>query len=223
MQALKSPNPSEEKPPVQTPTESPPTLTLTITPTQTSTATSTATPTYSLPLLTFQGDVNCRRGPGFAYQIVHTYQENDTAEIVGKHPDSDFWVVKQPSGEGTCWVTGEFATATGSLWTIPTMTPPPTNTPSPPKAPTLKQFNYACQWNGTNTTMTMTIQWSDWADNETGYRIYRNGVVVVDLAANTTTYTDTFTTSATQTINYAIEAYNSTGSSGRATFSASCQ
>lgn len=215
--AIEAQSPSETSPPTNTPTNSLPTLTPT--PTQTS----TPTPTYALPLLTFEGDVNCRGGPGLDYKIVYTYNEGETAEIIGKHPIEDFWVVKNPSGEGDCWVVGEFASATGSLWTLSTMTPPPTETPSPPTAPTLQEYNYTCEWNGTNTIMTMTITWSDWANNESGYRIYRDEVQIADLGTNTTTYTDSVAVDSTQTVTYGIEAYNSTGSSGQATFSASCQ
>ena len=223
MEAIGTQRPAATSTSTSTSPKTPPTATVTPTPTATPTATSTPTPTYALPLLTFEGDVNCRSGPGLDYIIVYTYDENETAEIVGKHPSSDFWVVKNPSGEGACWVVGEYASASGSLWAIPTMTPPPTETPSPPAAPTLKEYNYACAWNGSNTTMTMTIKWSDWADNESGYRIYRNGVMIADLGANTTTYVDIFAVDSTQSVSYGIEAYNSTGSSGQATFSASCQ
>ncbi len=217
MEAIESQHPTETITPTNTPTQLPPTATFT------PTVTSTPSPTYALPLLSFEGDINCRSGPGLDYEIIDTYKKGAEAEIVGKHPSSDFWVVKDPNGSGTCWVVGEYASASGSLWTVPTVTPPPTRTPSPPAAPTLQEFNYSCAWNGTNTTMTISIEWSDWANNESGYRIYRNGIVIADLGANTITYTDIFAVAAEQTVNYGIEAYNSTGSSGQATFSASCQ
>lgn len=215
--AVEAQTPADAQTPTETPTKPPPTLT------STSTPTNTPTPTYAMPLLTLEGDVNCRRGPGLDYRILYTFSKDETAEIVGKHPSEDFWVVKQPNSENVCWVVGEYASASGSLWTLPTMTPPPTETPSPPKAPTLQEYNFNCAWDGTNTTMTMTITWSDWANNEDGYRIYRNGELIAELGANTTTYVDTFPTEATQTINFGIEAHNSTGSSGQATFSESCQ
>jgi len=219
MEPLEAQPPTETSVPATIAAKSPPTATATAT----ATVTGTPTPTYVLPLLTFEGDTNCRSGPGLNYNIIITFAEGDTTEIVGKHPSSDFWVVKNSYGEGTCWVVGEFASASGSYETVPTEMPPPTEPPSPPTAPTLQEYNYACEWNGSNTIMTMTIKWSDWADNESGYRIYRNGVVIADLGANTTTYVDASAVDPTQPVNYGIEAYNVSGSSGQATFSASCQ
>lgn len=194
-----------------------------LTPTSTSTATMTPTPTYTLPMLKFEGDTNCRNGPGLSYEIIATYREGEKTEILGKHPSENFWVVKPPYGEGICWVTGEFTSVTGSHWAVPTMTPPPTNTPSPPTAPTLQEFNYTCNWDGSNTNMTMNMTWSDRAKNESGYRIYRNGTMIADLNANTTTYVDIAVVDPQQLITYEIEAYNPSGVSARATFSASCQ
>ncbi|OQX61149.1 MAG: hypothetical protein B6I38_09375 [Anaerolineaceae bacterium 4572_5.1] len=217
MEAVKAQPPTATNAPTHTPTKLPPTLTATIT------LTTTPTPTYALPILSFEGDTNCRSGPGLNYEIIGTYIEGEKAEILGRHPSEDFWVVKAPYGEGDCWVVGDYASASGSYLVVPTMTPPPTNTPSPPIAPTLQEYNYACNWDGSQTNMTMTMVWSDWADNEDGYRIYRNGVLIIDLSANTTTYVDVVAVNLTQTITYGIEAYNSSGVSGQATFSASCQ
>lgn len=217
MESLEAQPPTETKAPTNTPTKSPPTLTAT------ATSTATPTPTYALPILSFEGDTNCRSGPGLNYEIIGTYIEGEKAEILGKHPSENFWVVKSPYGEGDCWVVGDYASASGSYLVVPTMTPPPTNTPSPPTAPTLQEYNYACNWDGSNTNMTMTMTWNDWANNESGYRIYRNGVLIIDLGTNTTTYVDIVVVNLTQTVTYAIEAYNSSGVSGQATFSASCQ
>jgi hypothetical protein len=36
----------------------------------------------------------------------------------------------------------------------------------------------------------LTLQWVDAADNETGYRVYRDGVLLATLSANSTSYTD---------------------------------
>lgn len=213
--AVEAQRPTKTIAPTNTATNPPPTATFT--------PTMTASPTYAVPFLSFEGDTNCRSGPGLDYEIIYTYKTGAEVEIIGKHPSSDFWVVKDSNSAETCWVTGEYTSASGSLWAVPTVVPPPTSTPTPPKAPTLQTFNYSCAWNGTNSTMTMSMEWRDWADNESGYRIYRNGIVVADLGANTITYTDIFAVAAEQTVNYGIEAYNSTGSSGQATFSASCQ
>ena len=37
----------------------------------------------------------------------------------------------------------------------------------------------------------ITLNWTDNADDETGYKIYRNGTFIYQTEANATTYTDT--------------------------------
>lgn len=206
---------SETEIPAETPT-------LANTPTK-SLPTVTITPTYSLPVLSINENTNCRSGPGEDYEIVTTYISGAKAEIVGKHAKSNYWVVKNHNGQGTCWIWGEYTTASGSHWTVPTMTPPPTKTPSPPAAPSLQDYNFFCAWNGSNNDLSITIKWTDKANNETGYRIYRDGAVIVDLGANTTAYTDIFAVDGGQTVSYAVVAYNTSGSAGLATISAACQ
>ena len=107
----------------------------------------------------------------------------------------------------------------------PTVSPllTPTKTPSPPAAPTLKNYNFSCSWNGNNNDLSIVIQWNDKANNETGYRIYRNGVEIISLGANMTTYTDIFAVGSGVVVNYAIEAYNLAGKSGQIILSATCQ
>ncbi len=184
--------------------------------------TPTITPTYSPPRLEIKASSECRNGPGQEFKIVTTLQAGERVEIVGKHPSEDYWVVKNPRGSGTCWVQGQNATPTGSHWTAPTVSPPPTRTPSPPARPSLKRYEFFCTWNGANNDMRMTITWTDRADNETGYRIYRNGVVIADLPPNTTTYVDVFAVNSGVPVTYGIEAYNDAGGSGRTTFSDAC-
>jgi len=113
--------------------------------------------------------------------------------------------------------------------TLPTMTPAPTGSPtptenaSPPTAPSLQKYNFFCSWNGSNTEMEITIQWTDKSDNELGYLIYRNGEEIANLIPNTVVYTDTFAVSTGQAVNYAIGAYNNSGISGQFTLSATCE
>ncbi|RME87824.1 MAG: SH3 domain-containing protein [Anaerolineae bacterium] len=200
----------------------PPLGTPTLPPTPTSSPTPTITPTYSPPRLQINAASDCRKGPGQEYDIVTTLQAGERVDITGKHPTEDYWVVKNPRGSGTCWVRGEHATLSGSHWTVPTVSPPPTRTPSPPARPSLKHYEFVCTWNGVNNDMRMTITWTDRADNEAGYRIYRNGVVIADLAPNTTTYVDVFAVNSGVPVTYGIEAYNVAGGSGQATFSDAC-
>src|SRR4026207_673000 len=77
--------------------------------TPTSLPTNTATPTYSMPMLTIREATNCRTGPGQPYEIIVTYQINQTLEIAGRYDPGNFWLVKSAeSPTGTCWLWGEY-------------------------------------------------------------------------------------------------------------------
>ncbi len=67
----------------------------------------------------------------------------------------------------------------------------------------------------TSAEYTVTIGWDDVAENEDGYRVYRDGELIVELEANTESYQDEPPGSGPYT--YAVEAHNSTGSSQQVT------
>ncbi len=189
-----------------------PTLTLTRTPTP------TITPTYSTPLLKVNASTNCRSGPGQTFDILTTFNPGATVEIVGRYPQDNYWIVKNPNG-GICWIWGEYSTATGSHWTVPSMTPPPAPTQSPPVPPGNLRYNFSCTLAGEVTT---SLTWTDRANNEQGYRVYRNGTQVAKLPANATAHVDTFI-SAGGLISYGVSSFNAAGNSAQATISFSCQ
>jgi hypothetical protein len=178
----------------------------------------TLTPTYSTPILKVNESTNCRSGPGQSFEILITFQPGTTVEIVGRYPQDNYWVVKNPNG-GTCWIWGEYSTATGSHWTVPSMTPPPAPTQSPPAPPGSLEYEYSCTLAGEVTT---SLTWTDRANNEQGYRIYRNGMLVAELSANTTAYLDTFI-SGGGLISYGVSSFNAAGNSAQATISFSCE
>ncbi len=193
------------------------------TPSPTASLTPTITPTYSIPILRINESTNCRTGPGQDYEIVFTFLPGASTEIVAHYPADNYWVVKLPNSNNTCWVWGEYATPSGSYWAVPSTTPPPTATQVPPAAPRGLTYNYFCTYNGVNIDATTTLTWKDMADNETGYRVLRLGTAIVQLPANSTTYTDTYAVNAGDTITYSIVAFNSSGSSQSGTINFSCQ
>ena len=182
-------------------------------------ATGTITPTFSVPILTILESTNCRTGPGEAYQIVVTYREGKQLEVVGRSESGDFWLVKAPeSPTGTCWLWGEFVEVTGSSGAVPSVVAPPTGTNPPPQQVILENWEFFCSGG----TLNITIIWFDRADNETGYRIFRNGEAVADLPANTTTYAESTDLPAGQWAEYYIQVLTPNGSANSSIMRMTC-
>lgn len=180
-------------------------------PTNSPEPTITVSPTYSVPMLTVKESTNCRTGPGEDYQIVFTYLSGKKLEIVGRYDIGNFWLVKSgESSTGTCWLWGEYVEVTGSYWAVSSVTPPPTATSAPPRAPSIQEWNFSCNAG----TLTFTVNWKDNATGEAGYRIFRNSESLVELPANSTTFTDEFNLSGdlNQSVEYYIQAYGPSGS-----------
>jgi hypothetical protein len=59
--------------------------------------------------------------------------------------------------------------------------------------------------------MEVTFTWKDNADNETGYRILRNGEMIAELPENSTQFFDRMVLPSGQSATYQIEAYNPIG------------
>jgi len=200
--------------PSLTSTASTPVITATASPrpTQTSTSvvspTTSITPTYSVPMLTVLEPTNCRTGPGEEYQVIFIYLAGKQLEIVGRYDPGNFWLVKSnESPNGTCWLWGQYVEVTGSYWAVASVTPPPTATSAPPLAPIIEEWNFFCEGGILN----FTVTWRDVATDETSYRIFRNGEGLVELPANSTTYTDRYDTPADQSVEYYVQAFSAVG------------
>lgn len=180
------------------------------TPTQAFAPTGTITPTYSIPILSIREQTNCRTGPGQDYEVIFTYLPNKKLEILGHYDPGNFWLVKSSDSEtGECWLWGEYVDVTGSYWVVPSLTPPPTKTPSPPAAPSIQKWDFYC--NSVTGEMTVTIEWKDNANNELGYRVIRDNVSIEELPANSSVYTQTILLSAGESTTYYIDVHNVTG------------
>ncbi|MEJ2552207.1 MAG: hypothetical protein P8Z34_16160 [Anaerolineales bacterium] len=79
---------------------------------------------------------------------------------------------------------------------------------TPPAAPTGLHAELVC-----GKEDVVTLSWTDQADDETGYRVYRDGKLIAKLSANATSYQDTLTSEYYHV--YSVEAYNEAGSSAR--------
>ena len=198
------------------------------TPSPTSTATAntpsaTITPTFSTPMLTVIEQTNCRTGPGQDYEVVFTYLANARLVILGRYETENYWLVRSDeSPTGSCWVWGEFVEVSGSYWVVPSVTPPATATQSPPAAPTFQNWDYTCSFNGINNDLNVILEWSDRSNNETGFRVFRDGGLIVELPAGSTSHADTTDVNSGENTTYRVEAYNVTGSASTSTISISC-
>jgi hypothetical protein len=184
------------------------------------TPTMTITPTYSVPMLKVNESTNCRSGPGQSFEILYTFLPGASIEIVGRQPQDNYWIVKYPGSEEPCWIWGEYSTATGSPWTVPSMTAPAAPTQSPPEAPGNLFYNYFCTLAGELTT---DLTWSDRSDNEQGYRISRNGNLIATLPANANSFTETINININDTFTYSVTAFNAAGTSAPRSISFSCK
>jgi len=178
-------------------------------PTPTIGPTGTITPTYSIPMLKVLEQTNCRTGPGQGYEVVYTYLQWKELEILGAYPQENYWLVKsEDSPNGSCWLWGEYVEVSGSYWAVPSITPPPTATIPPPQAPVV-EWEYFCSY--ADNQIEVSLTWKDAANNETGYRVVRNGQAVSELPADSTTFSEIIPLVAGETTIYQIEVYNITG------------
>jgi hypothetical protein len=185
------------------------------TPASLPTISASPTPTYSVPTLTLREATNCRTGPGLTYEILVTYPVGHTLEIVGRLESEDFWLVKSgESSTGTCWLWGEFAYMAGSYWTaaaVTFVTPPPTPTTAAPLlAPSSPVYEYDCDY--FNNTFSFLMIWEDRASSEQGYRIFRDGMLLAELPAGSTSYAETIIMPADGSAEYSVQVYDATAS-----------
>jgi hypothetical protein len=182
--------------------------------------TGTITPTFSVPMLKVLEQTNCRTGPGQDYEVVYTYLPFKELQIIGNYPQENYWLIKSPeSPKGVCWLWGEYVEVSGSYWVVSSVTPPPTATIPAPKAPSVSWDYYCSSATG---KIDVTLKWSDIADNETGYRVIRNGQVVAELPADSTSFTESIDLVAGEKTSYQVEVYNSSGAMRSSPISFTC-
>ena len=212
--------------PIVLPSETPPSeMPLpSMTPSITLTPTITLTATLSVPMVSVSEDTNCRSGPGVIYDYLGALTIGEKAEVVGKNSENNYWVIKNPDYAGTCWLWGRYATVEGNTSGIPEWLVPSTPTPSIPAAPSGLSGTRVCKTillPAPHVDMVkVTLTWTDQANNEEGYNIYRDGTLVATLGPNEVTYIDNPTGIASAT--YAVEAFNTAGASARKKITLSC-
>ena len=91
------------------------------TPLATNTSLPSPTSTPSVPVVSAKDvAVNCRFGPGIAWEVVSVLLLGTTTEIAGKNSENTWWYIKDPLNPGSfCWVSMSVTDAAGNLATIP--------------------------------------------------------------------------------------------------------
>lgn len=190
--------------------------------------TATPTPGSSVPTVTVNTDTNCRTGPNINYEFVMLFKVGMSAEVIAVYPN--YWVIKYPGGNGaTCWLWGQYATVIGDTSQLPQGNPPPlppTPTPEPtaPKKPnnlsTSCVFKNLSKFQGqffiVKYEWTVTLQWKDRSDNETGFKIYRDGTEIGAAGENDESFVDVITYGLLidpPSYTYGVRAYNNQGQS----------
>jgi hypothetical protein len=103
--------------------------------TQTPSLTLSPTPIFTftpvVPLISVSVPTNCRVGPGIPYNRVGALLVGEVAEVVGRLPARNYWIIRNPDRPNeTCWLWGEYATVTGNTDVLPIFMPPPSPTPT---------------------------------------------------------------------------------------------
>jgi uncharacterized protein YraI len=179
----------------------------------------TSIPGNSVAMLTVREATNCRTGPGEAYEIIFTYAAGAQLEIAGRYEPGNFWLVKSAeSPTGLCWMWGEYVDVTGNYAAVPGVTPPATSSSAPSEVLIVDQWEYSCDGG----TLTFSMNWRDRATNETSYRIFRDDELLVELPADSTSYKDSFSVSADQSVEYYLQAFGPEGSLNSTVMTAGC-
>jgi len=196
---------------------------LATTPTGSSATTAAIPPTAAgaTSVYTATDNVNCRMGPGTNFERVTVIPETTTVPILARAASVDWWLVDPPDTTASCWVSAEFGTTSGNVGAVPAATSSAGTNSAIPARPSNFNYTYNCVGGGTK-TVTTNMTWTDASDNENGYRIYRDGVEIAELTANTTQYVDTTDAPAGHVFNFGIAAFNDVGISPQRTFSFTC-
>lgn len=170
----------------------------------------TATATAKPELKISANAAACRVSPSASSEILTTLGAGTTVDLIAQDTADGYWMVKDPVSGSSCWVQVQDGTASGGYALLPEVTPQATESRTTPAKPgSGSTFNY---WEYNCGAGTVSLQWLDNADNETGYRIYRNGQMIADLPAGSTSYTDSIYLGIGP-LEYGIRAYNDSGES----------
>ncbi len=174
-----------------------------------------ATATMAPPRLYVNADVKCRSGIGSNFRVVVTFPAATTVDMIGKDSADAAWLVQVPNSADTCWIQAQESSPSGSFQALPEMTPQP-STEQLPSAPIALSYPFFCAYEqGLLYKVTIKLSWTNTAADANGFRVYRENVLVAELPADTTSFTDTADVQIGSSVTYSIEAYNDAGASPR--------
>lgn len=164
-----------------TPTLTPvPTLTGTALPVPT--ATEPPTPTLQLtPQVNPGMNAYCRKGPGTDYYAITFLQAGTSYNVIGQDGTNTWWLVQAP-GKIACWVGDPTSVMQGPVWQVSVVMVPPL-----PQASSSFAATYTCD--PKNHSLKVAFDWAP-VRNVTGYRIYQNGNLLVELGPTNKAYQD---------------------------------
>jgi hypothetical protein len=167
----------------------------------------TATPTEAPPpQVTLLQNANCRKGPGTGYDVITSLTKGVQSPVTGRNEPSTWWQVQVPATEILCWISGISVQPPGDPENVPVLTVQPV--PGAPGALTVTDSTCSPNLNA----FPVELGWND-ASGETGYRLYRNGTLLLSLNANATAYEDLAPKATALT--YELEAFNALGKAER--------
>lgn len=109
---------------------------------ETASATPAPSPTLGPPFAIASVNSNCRGGPGSVYDVLGYLLAGDRTRIRGRDLPTNWWVVDQMDGSGTCWVANNLTGEEGDLSQVPIVPAPPTPTPVDTTPPAV-QISYS--------------------------------------------------------------------------------
>ena len=143
----------------------------------------------------------CRKGPGTGYFALTFLQKGTAYNVVGRNDLNTWWLV-QASATIKCWMGDPNASQQGPVTQAPAVLVPPL-----PVTPSTFDRSFICS----TTNLNVSLQWTP-VDNSVGYSIYRNGSLLVSVAAGVTSYDDIDAPRQVD-LSYELQAFNDYGSS----------
>jgi hypothetical protein len=144
----------------------------------TQTPADTATP-ITFPTVAFQRNTNCRVGPLKNYFLQTSFIEGRYSVAKGRNQDSS-WLLVKPFDGPDCWISVSNVKDPGDYSYLPVADFPPL-----PEAP----FQMVLAKRDCVGRSLIVLHWPD-VTSETGYRIYREGIMLASLKMNATEYQD---------------------------------